>query len=103
MSKAPQTSRFPWPELPLHAINDASTILCCSKSQIYALLAKGKLEATRLAGKTLIKTPSILALMEKEEAGHWAPDRERVEKAVAGRPDVARKQVKTASPRKRGA
>ena len=96
VAKAPQTSKFPWRDLPLHTINDASTILCGSKSRTYGLLAEGKLEATRLAGKTLIKTPSIIALMEKEEAEPWAPDRKRVARAVAARPDVARKRAKAA-------
>ena len=90
--------------MPLQTINDASAILCGSKSRTYGLLAEGKLEATRLAGKTLIRTASIIALMEKEEqkSGQWAPDRKRVEKAVAARPDVARKRAKTASPRNTG-
>jgi hypothetical protein len=94
MAKPAQTGKFSWRDLPRHTINDASTILCGSKSRTYDLLANGKLEAVRLAGKTLIKTASIIALMEKEEG--WSPDRKRVEKAVAARPDVARKRTKTA-------
>jgi hypothetical protein len=94
----PQTSKFSWRDLPLHTINDASMILCGSKSRTYALLAEGKLEAARLAGKTLIKTASIIALMEKEEkAEQWSPDRKRVEKAVSARPDVIRKRAKAAT------
>lgn len=94
MAKAAQTSKFSWRDLPRHTINDTSTILCGSKSRTYGLLAEGKLEAVRLAGKTLIKTPSIIALMESGEE-EWSPDRKRIEKAVAARPDVARKRTKT--------
>lgn len=97
VTKAPQTSKFSWCDLPLHTINDASAILCGSKSRTYGLLAEGKLEAVRLAGKTLVRTPSIIALMKEEEkAGQWAPNRKRVEKAVSARPDVIRKRAKTA-------
>jgi hypothetical protein len=85
---------IPWRDLPLQTINDASAILCGSKSRTYALLAEGELEAVRVAGKTLIKTSSILALIEKAEAGPWAPDRKRVEKAVSARPDVIRKRAR---------
>ena len=53
----------------------------------------------KLAGKTLIKTPALVALIERDAKG-WKLDRKRVEKAVAARPDVARKRAETASPRK---
>jgi hypothetical protein len=106
VAKDVQIGKFSWRDLPLHTINDASAILCGSKSRTYGLLAEGKLEGTRLAGKTLVKTSSIIALMKEEEAktGQWAPDRKRVEKAVSARPDVIRKaeRAKTISPRKRG-
>ena len=103
VAKAPQPSKFSWRDLPLHPINDASTILGGSKSRIYGLLAEGKLEAMRLAGKT-----SGLDALDHCSHGEgrsepWAPDRKRVEKAVSARPDVIRKRAKTASPRKRGA
>jgi hypothetical protein len=100
--QAPQARKFSWRDLPLQTINDASTILCGSKSRTYALLAEGKLEAARLAGKTLVKTSSIIALMDKEERG-WSPDRKRVEKAVSARPDVIRKRAKSAPARNQGA
>jgi len=96
VAKDIQTSKFSWRDLPLHTITDASMILCGSKSRTYALLAEGKLEAARLAGKTLVKTSSIIALIESDEK-KWSPDRKRVEKAVSARPDVARKRAKTGS------
>lgn len=100
--RQPQTSKFSWRDLPLHTINDASMILCGSKSRTYALLAEGKLEAARLAGKTLVKTSSIIALLENDKE-QWSPDRKRVEKAVSARPDVIRKRAKSAPARNRGA
>ncbi len=59
------------------------------------MLAEGELEAVRLAGKTLVKTASLIAFLERD-AKRWKPDRKRVEKAVAARPDVARKRAKAA-------
>jgi hypothetical protein len=98
VAKAPQPSKFPWRDLPLQSIEDTSAILCGSKSRTYTLLAEGKLEAIKLAGKTLVRTASLIAFLERDEKA-WKPDRKRVEKAVAGRPDVARKRAKTAMKR----
>lgn len=92
MAISPQTTKFTWRDLPLQTINDTSAILCGSNSRTYTLLAEGALEAVRLAGKTLVKTASLVAFLEKGAEG-WKPDRKRVEKAVAARPDVARKRA----------
>jgi hypothetical protein len=91
-----QASSIPWRDKPFQTINDTSAILCGSKSRTYTLLAEGTLEAVRLAGKTLVRTPSLIAFLEQETEG-WKPDRKRVEKAVAGRPDVIRKRQKKAA------
>jgi hypothetical protein len=96
VARSPQASSIPWRDKPLQTISDASTLIGGSNSRTYALLAEGKLEAVRLAGKTLVRTASLIAFLEREEKG-WKPDRKRVEKAVAGRPDVARKRVKAAA------
>ena len=97
MTKAPQASSIPWRDKPFQTVDHTSAILCGSRSRTYGLLADGELEAVRLAGKTLVKTASLIAFLEKDAEG-WEPDRKRVAKAVAARPDVARKQAKTASP-----
>ena len=97
MAKAPQASSIPWRDKPFQTVDHTSAILCGSRSRTYGLLADGELEAVRLAGKTLVKTASLIAFLERD-AERWKPDRKRVEKAVAGRPDVARKRAKTASP-----
>jgi hypothetical protein len=95
--RSPQPSSIPWRDKPLQTISDASALIGGSKSRTYALLADGALEAVRLAGKTLVRTASLTAFLEQEAEG-WKPDRKRVEKAVAGRPDVARKRAKAAAP-----
>jgi hypothetical protein len=95
VARSPQASSIPWRDKPLQTIGDASTLIGGSNSRTYALLAEGALEAVRLAGKTLVKTPSLIAFLEREAEG-WKPDRKRVEKAVAARPDVARKRAKAA-------
>jgi hypothetical protein len=95
--KAPRTSKFAWDDLPAHTVPNTSAILGGSVSRTYGLINKGELEAMHVAGKTLIKTSSIIKLLEKGETGQWAPYRDRVEKAVAARPDVARKRARTAS------
>jgi hypothetical protein len=93
MAKDPHASSIPWWDKPFQTINHTSAILCGSNSRTYALLAEGELDAVRLAGKTLVKTASLVAFLEKAAKG-WKPDRKRVEKAVAGRPDVARKRAR---------
>jgi hypothetical protein len=97
VARSPQPSSIPWRDKPLQTIGDASTLIGGSKSRTYALLTEGALEAVRLAGKTLIRTASLIAFLEQEAEG-WRPDRKRVEKAVAARPDVARKRAKVAAP-----
>jgi hypothetical protein len=97
MAKAPQASSIPWRDKPFQTVDHTSAILCGSRRRTYGLLADGELDAVRLAGKTLVKTASLIAFLEKNAEG-WKPDRERVAKAVAARPDVARKRAKAASP-----
>ena len=98
MAKDPQASSIPWRDKPFQTIDHTSAILCGSRSRTYSLLADGELEAVRLAGKTLIKTASLIAFLERDAEG-WKPDRKRVEKAIAGRPDVIRKRQKKAASR----
>ena len=97
MAKDPQASSIPWRDKPFQTVDHTSAILCGSRSRTYSLLADGELEAVRLAGKTLVKTASLIAFLERD-AKKWKPDRKRVAKAVAARPDVARKRAKAASP-----
>jgi hypothetical protein len=95
MAKDPQASSIPWRDKPFQTVDHTSAILCGSRSRTYSLLTKGELEAVRLAGKTLVKTASLITFLERDAKG-WKPDRKRVAKAVAARPDVARKRAKAA-------
>ena len=97
MAKDPQASSIPWRDKPFQTVDHTSAILCGSRSRTYGLLADGELEAVRLAGKTLVKTASLIAFLERD-AKKWKPDHKRVAKAVAARPDVARKRAKAAAP-----
>jgi hypothetical protein len=97
MASSLKAGSIPWQDRPLLTIEQTSVLLCGSPSRTYGLIAAGELEAIRVAGKTAIKTPSVVALMERENKP-WKPDRKRVEKAVAGRPDVARKRAKATAP-----
>lgn len=92
MAKTPLVSKFPWQDLPLQTVKDTSTITGGSPGRVYALIGAGELEAIKLAGKTLVRTPSILALIERS-GEPWKPNLKRVERAIAGRPDVARKRA----------
>jgi hypothetical protein len=78
-----------WQSLPFHPVNRASNITGASPSHTYALLKAGELSAVTLGGKTLITTASLIEYLAK--AKKWRPNRERVARAVAARPDMARK------------
>jgi hypothetical protein len=84
-----------WQGVPVHPVKRASSIIGASDSQTYALLKEGELTAVTLGGKTLVTTASIVAFLGK--AKPWEPNRDRVSRAVAARPDVARKAAKKAA------
>ena len=78
-----------WQSLPVHPVNRTATIIGASVSQTYTLLNAGELKAVKLGGKTLVTTESIVDYLATAQP--WVPDRDRVARAVAARPDVARK------------
>lgn len=82
-----------WQGVPVHPVKRASSIIGASDSQTYALLKAGELSAVTLGGKTLVTTASLIDYLAKAQS--WKPDRDRVARAVAARPDVARKRRKT--------
>ena len=82
MTTSLQAVGLNWQGVPVHPVKRASSILGASDSQTYALLKQGKLTAVTLAGKTLIRTSSIIDFLAK--AKPWEPDRDRVARAVAG-------------------
>jgi excisionase family DNA binding protein len=78
-----------WQKLPVHPIRRASVVIGASEARVYALLKTGELTAVKLGGKTLIHTASLIDYLAKAQP--WKPDHDRVVRAVAARPDVARK------------
>jgi hypothetical protein len=59
------------------------------------LLKAGELTAVTLGGKTLVTTASLIDYLAKSQP--WKPNHDRVARAVAARPDVARKTAKKAA------
>jgi hypothetical protein len=94
MTTSLQAVGLNWQGVPVHPVKRASSIIGASDSQTYALLKAGELSAVTLGGKTLIRTSSIIDFLAK--ARPWEPDHDRVARAVAGRPDVARKRARMA-------
>lgn len=95
MTSSLQALGLNWQGVPVHPVKRASSILGASDSQTYALLKAGELTAVRLGGKTLVTTASLIDYLAKAQP--WKPDRARVARAVAARPDVARKAAKKAA------
>ena len=95
MTTSLQAVGLNWQGVPVHPVKRTSSIIGASDSQTYALLKPGELTAVTLAGKTLIRTASIIDFLAK--AKPWEPDRDRVARAVAARPDVARKAAREAA------
>jgi hypothetical protein len=65
----------------------AAKIIGVSPASLYRLEAEGKLNLRRLAGRTLIETPSLIALADSAEA--WSASK-RSEQAVQARVGRAR-------------
>jgi hypothetical protein len=97
MTTSLQAVGLNWQGVPVHPVKRASSILGASDSQTYALLNAGELTAVTLGGKTLVTTASLVEYLAKAQP--WRPDRDRVAKAVAARPDVARKAAKKVTSR----
>jgi hypothetical protein len=95
MTSSLQAVGLNWQGVPVHPVKRASSIIGASDSQTYALLKAGELSAVTLGGKTLICTSSILDFLAK--AKPWEPDHDRIARAVAARPEVARKAAKKAA------
>jgi hypothetical protein len=85
MRSAPSLDKerqVPWRDRPLLTVSAASELLGCSPAQIYALSKKSCLTLKRLAGRTLVPTSDVIALLDS--AAPWAPS-SRAEAAHNGR------------------
>jgi hypothetical protein len=78
---------LPWQQTAQLPLSRASEIAGVSTSSLYALEAQGKLTFRRLAGRTLVSTPSLISLIESSEP--WKPS-ERGKEARATRKERAR-------------
>lgn len=60
-------STVPWFQKPVLPLRVASEVLGVSRSSLYRLQASGKLTFSRIGGKTVIKTASVIAYLETIE------------------------------------
>jgi hypothetical protein len=58
---------IPWRERPLHSMQVAATIVGVSRASLYRLASEGRLTLKRLAGRTLVETQSLIALIDTAE------------------------------------
>ena len=84
---APKSEAIHWRERPLHSMQAASNIAGVSKASLYRFANDGRLKLKRLAGRTLVETKSLIALVDA--ADDWTPAT-RTNKACAARAARAR-------------
>jgi hypothetical protein len=77
----------PWRERPLQSLQTASEIAGISVASLYRFASEGRLTFKRLAGRTLVETKSLIALVNSAE--DWTPS-SRTEKARETRVERAR-------------
>jgi excisionase family DNA binding protein len=58
---------IPWRERPIASIENTAVLLQCSRSHVYSLAREGHLAMVRLAGRTQVRTASIIALLDAAE------------------------------------
>lgn len=59
--------QIPWAQKPVLPLRVASEVLGVSRSTLYRLQAGGKLTFSRVGGKTVIRTASVIAYLEAIE------------------------------------
>lgn len=64
-------AELPWRDRPLLTLQATAQIVGLSPSGLYKLAAGNRLKLKRLAGRTLVDTSSLIALMDTAE--DWAP------------------------------
>lgn len=80
------TGTTPWRERPFLTLQDAAEIVGCSPATLYGAAAAERLEFCRLGGRTLVKTPSLIAYIGT--AKPWVPC-PRTRKATEARKKAA--------------
>jgi hypothetical protein len=85
---AAATSSEDWRELPGHTVGRATDILGgCSTAKVYQLVHAGVLEAVTIAGRTIIKTSSLVRVIDN--APTWRSSTTRGVAARAKRAAIA--------------
>lgn len=87
MNDALNASATPWRDRPFLKIKDAAEIVGCSPATLYGAAHDGKLTLSRLGGRTLVETPSLIAYIATAEK--WTPSG-RSKKATEARSEAAR-------------
>jgi predicted DNA-binding transcriptional regulator AlpA len=64
---------IPWQQRPLLRLKLAEEITGLSSTSIYRLAHKKRLNLVRIAGRVLVETPSVIALISSAEA--WTPSK----------------------------
>lgn len=77
---------IPWRERPLTTMQAAAKLAGLSVASLYRLASEGKLSLVRLAGRTLIETPTLIRVVEGVEP--WTPS-PRTGKACERRKELA--------------
>lgn len=79
----------PWQQRPVLPLAVAAEISGVSPASLYRFASEGRLKFRRLAGRTLVETPSLMALVDAAES--WTPSNrgsaaraQRQERARAG-------------------
>jgi len=81
------TADIPWQQIPHQTMQNAGRLAGLSPASLYRYAAEGRLKLRRLAGRTLVDTQSLIALIDSAE--EWTPS-SRTEKARATRVERAR-------------
>lgn len=67
-SLLPTRDGIPWRERPFLPVASAAALVGCSRAQLYKLAAEGRIGMAKLAGRTLVPTPTLIALLESAKA-----------------------------------
>lgn len=83
----PTQSETPWRERPQLPLKTAGEIAGVSPASLYRFAHEGRLRLRTFAGRTLVDTKSLIALMD--DAENWTPTK-RGKEARAKRAEIAR-------------
>jgi predicted DNA-binding transcriptional regulator AlpA len=68
--RGPESAELPWRDRAFVPLARAAEILSLSRPSVYKLEKQGRLRFHRVAGRTLVSVPSLIAL--SEAAGNWS-------------------------------